>query len=184
VTGVQMTRMRLVLAPVTQSGSSALCLGGGGNVGRAARMDHGDIQQGDNVGRGEGHFNVGPRPLTANSCNANGSVTGLRTRTTATRAERQLKDSFQWSCQREPRTASAQAIATHGVVNIAALDVPPKETSGGGDVRVGASRPKAKVATVDEIAVGEAEIRVHRDRVQLSPSVPALEAEQACAMRW
>jgi hypothetical protein len=43
LTGVQMARMRLVIAPVTQSGSSASRLGGGGNGGRAARMDHGDI---------------------------------------------------------------------------------------------------------------------------------------------
>jgi hypothetical protein len=41
-----------------------------------------EIQQYGTVGRGKGRFNVGPRPLTANSFNANGSVTGLRTRTT------------------------------------------------------------------------------------------------------
>jgi hypothetical protein len=87
VTGVQMTRMRHVLVPVqqaqlpgAQSGSSTARLGGGGNVGRAARVDHGDIQHCGTVGRGNGHFNVGLRPLTANSCNANGSTTGLRTR--------------------------------------------------------------------------------------------------------
>jgi hypothetical protein len=80
------------------------------------------------------------------------------------------------------RAASAQAIATHGVVNIAALDAAPTKTSGGGDMRVGASCPKAKVATVDEVAVGEAEMLVHG--VQVIPCVPALEAQQACAMRW
>jgi hypothetical protein len=68
VTGVQMARMHPVIVPVTQSGSSAAHLGGGGNVGRAERMDHGHIQQCGTVGRGKGHFNVGPRPLTANSC--------------------------------------------------------------------------------------------------------------------
>jgi hypothetical protein len=58
------------------------------------------------------------------------------------------------------------------------------KTSGGGDMRVGASSHKAKVATVDEVAVREVEMRVCRDGIQVSPSLPALEAEQACAMRW
>jgi hypothetical protein len=44
LTGVQMARMRLLLAPVMQSGSSTSHLGGGGNVVQVARMDHGDIQ--------------------------------------------------------------------------------------------------------------------------------------------
>jgi hypothetical protein len=43
VARVRMAGMCPVLIPVTQSGSSAPRLGGGGNVGRAARMDHGDI---------------------------------------------------------------------------------------------------------------------------------------------
>jgi hypothetical protein len=47
---------------------------------------------------------------------------------------------------------------------------------------VGASSTKAEVATA-QVAVGEAEIRVDRDGVQVSPCVPALETEQACAMR-
>jgi hypothetical protein len=51
VARVQMAGMRPVLIPVTQSGSGAPRLGGGGgNVGRAARMNNGDIQQG--VGEG------------------------------------------------------------------------------------------------------------------------------------
>jgi hypothetical protein len=78
-----MARVRPVLAPITQICSSASRLRGGGIVGRAARMDHGDIQQGGTVGQGKGHFTVGPCPLTANSCNANGSVTELRTCTAA-----------------------------------------------------------------------------------------------------
>jgi hypothetical protein len=83
VTGVQTACMCPVLAPVTQSGSSTARLGGGGNVGQAVSMNPGDIQQCGTVGRGKGHFNVSPRHLTANSCNANGSVTGLRTCSTA-----------------------------------------------------------------------------------------------------
>jgi hypothetical protein len=49
---------------------------------------------------------------------------------------------------------------------------------------VGASSTKVKVAIVDDNDVGEAEIRVDRDGVQVSPSVLALEAEHAWAMRW
>jgi hypothetical protein len=51
-------------------------------------------------------------------------------------------------------------MATRGVVDIAALDVTPTKTSGGGDMWVGASGAKAEVATVDEVAIGEVEIRV------------------------
>jgi hypothetical protein len=75
------------------------------------------------------------------------------------------------------QAAPAQAIATHGVV-----DVTPTKTSDGRDMRVGTSNAKAGVATVDEVAVREAEIRV--DGVQVSPCVPVQETEQACAMRW
>jgi hypothetical protein len=82
------------------------------------------------------------------------------------------------------RAAAAEAIAAHGVVGVAALDVTTTKASGGGDVRVGASCAKPQVATVDEVAVGEAEIRGDRDGFQVSPSVPALETEQVRAMRW
>jgi hypothetical protein len=51
VARVQMAGMRQVLIPVTQRGSSASRLGGGGNVGSAERMNHGDIQQGGTMGR-------------------------------------------------------------------------------------------------------------------------------------
>jgi L-serine deaminase len=71
VNGVQMARMRSVLAPVMQSGSDASRLGGGSNVDRAARMNHGDIQQGGTRVRGKGHLNVVTRALTASRCNAN-----------------------------------------------------------------------------------------------------------------
>jgi hypothetical protein len=173
VTGVQMPRMRPVLVPVTQIGSSAARLGGSGNVGRAARMDNGDIQQFGTVGRGKGHFNADPSPLTAHSCNPNGIVLGLRTRTTAgTGAD--AADSFLpvsvWT-----RAAPTQAIATHGAVYIDALDVRPTKASGGRDMRVGASSAKAKVVTVDELVIGEAEIRVDRDGAQVRPCVPVLE---------
>jgi hypothetical protein len=82
-TRVQMAGMRPVLIPVTQSGSGASRVGGGGNVGRAARMNHGDIQQGGTLGRGKGHLNVSTRYLTARRANANRRVTGLRMRIAA-----------------------------------------------------------------------------------------------------
>jgi hypothetical protein len=80
------------------------------------------------------------------------------------------------------QSAPAQAITTHGMFDIATLDVNITRTSVGGDVWVGASSAKAEVATVDEVAVKEAETRVDRGGVQVSPRVPALETEQACAM--
>jgi hypothetical protein len=70
------------------------------------------------------------------------------------------------------------------VVDVAALDVTTTKASGGGDVWVGASGAMAEVATVDEVTVGEAEIRGDRDGVQVSPRVPALETEQARTMPW
>jgi hypothetical protein len=45
------------------------------------------------------------------------------------------------------------------VVDVAALDVTSTKARGGEDVRVGASCAKAEVATIDEVAVGEEEIR-------------------------
>jgi hypothetical protein len=88
VTGVQMASMCPVLAPVTHSGS--------GNIGRAAKMHHGDIQLGGTMGRGKGHLHVGTRPLTAGRCNANGSVSGLHTRI-ATCAGGDAAESLKWS---------------------------------------------------------------------------------------
>jgi hypothetical protein len=137
VTGMQMACICLVLAPVMQSSSSASRPGGSGNVARAARMDHGDAQQGETMGRGKDHFNAGLRPLTASSCNANGSITGLRALTTA-RTGRDTAESF-LPVVVPTRAIPTQAIATHVVVYIAALDVTPTRTSDGGDMRVAAS---------------------------------------------
>jgi hypothetical protein len=58
------------------------------------------------------------------------------------------------------RAAPTQAIATHGVVDSAALDVTLTETSGGRYMWVGASSAKAEMATVVEVAIGEVEMRV------------------------
>jgi hypothetical protein len=52
-----------------------------------------------------------------------------------------------------------------------------------GEGSLGASSAKAEVAAVDEVAVGEAAMGVDWDGVQVSPCMPALETEQACAMR-
>jgi hypothetical protein len=167
-----------VLAPVTQSGSSASRLGGGSNVGRAARLNHGDIQQGGTMGRGKGYLNVGTPRLTAGRCNANGSITGLHLRIT-TRAGGDAAQSF-LPVVVPTGAAIAEEITTHGVVEIAALVVTTTKTSGGGDMRVGASCAKAEVPTVDEVAVREAEIRVDWDAVQVSPGVPACYDDCVC----
>jgi hypothetical protein len=182
VAGVQMAGMRPVLIPVTQSGSIASRLGGGGNVGRAARMNHEDVQQAGTMGRGKGHLTVRTCPLPANRGNANGSVTGFRT-CIAARAGGDAAESL-LPVVVPTRAAPAEAIAAHGVVDVAALDVTKTKASGGGDVRVGASCANAEVGTLHEGAVGETEIRGDWDGVQVSPSVTALESEQACAMRW
>jgi hypothetical protein len=54
-TTVQMTCMRPVFAPFTQSSCSAPRLRDGSSVRRAVRMNHVDIQQGGTMGRGKGH---------------------------------------------------------------------------------------------------------------------------------
>jgi hypothetical protein len=182
VAGMQMASMRPVHALVTQSDSGPARLGGGGNVSRAARMNHGDIQQVGTMEQGKGHFNVGTRSLTAGRCNANKSVTGLRTRI-ATRVGGDASESF-LPVVVPTRAAPAEAIATHGVVDVAALDVTTTKASGSGYMRIGAGCTKAEVATVDEVAIREAEIRGDWDGVQVSPRVPALDTEQARGMRW
>jgi hypothetical protein len=148
MTEVPMACMCLALAPVTQSGSSASRLGCGGNMGRETTVDHRDIQQGSNpsptVRRGKGYFNVGPRPPTARSCNASRCISGLCTRTAA-RTRRDAAESF-FPVIVSTRAASAQAIATHGVVDINALDVTLTKTSGGGDMWVDAHGSRAEVA--------------------------------------
>jgi hypothetical protein len=47
------------------------------------------------------------------------------------------------------RVALAQAIATHGMVDVAALQVATAKAGGGGDMWVGHSGANAEVATVD-----------------------------------
>jgi hypothetical protein len=82
------------------------------------------------------------------------------------------------------QAAPAQAIATHGAVDTAALDVTTTRTSGGEGHAGWCSSAKAKVTTVDEVVVREAEIRTDRDGVRVRHRMPALETEQVCAMRW
>jgi hypothetical protein len=78
------------------------------------------------------------------------------------------------------RAAPTQAIATHGAVNVAALDQTTTKAGGDGDMRVGASSAKAEVATIDEVAVRDAEIRLDWEGVQVSPRVPALDSDVQC----
>jgi hypothetical protein len=75
------------------------------------------------------------------------------------------------------RAASAQATATHVMIDIAALDLTTTQASGGRDVWVGSSSAEAEGRP-------HAETRVDRGDVQVNPCVPALETGQACAMRW
>jgi hypothetical protein len=49
---------------------------------------------------------------------------------------------------------------------------------------VDASSAEVEAATIAEVAVEEAEIRVDREVVQVSPCVRGLDTEQACVMRW
>jgi hypothetical protein len=80
------------------------------------------------------------------------------------------------------QAALARAIATHGVVNVAALSV--TKADDGRAMWVGASGAKAEVVAVDEVTTREAEIQNDWDGVQLSPSVSALESVQSFVIRW
>jgi hypothetical protein len=131
--------------------------------------------------RGKGHLNVSTCPLTGNRGNANGSVTGLRLRIAARAGGDTDQSLLQWVVP--TRATASEAIAAHGVVAVAGLDVTTTKATGRGDVRVGASFPEAEVATVDVAAIREAEIRGDRYGVQVNSSVPALETEQVHAMR-
>jgi hypothetical protein len=134
------------------------------------------------MGRGKGHLNVSMRPLMAGRCNTNRSVTGLLSRA-ATRTGGDAAESF-LPVVVPTQSAPAEAIATHGVVDVAALDVKTTKASGSGYMRIGAGCAKAVVATIHEVAIREAEVRVDWDGFQVSPLVPALETEQARVMQW
>jgi hypothetical protein len=113
--------MRPVLIPVTRSGSGTYHLGGGGNIGRAARMNHGDIQQSGTMGRGKGHLNVSTCPLTARRGNANGSVAGLCTRIAAHAGRDAAESLLPVVVSMRVTAHAAEAIAAHGVVDVSAL---------------------------------------------------------------
>jgi hypothetical protein len=89
--------------------------------------------------------------VTPHGGNANGSETGLRTRITA-RTGGDAAESLLPVVVRM-QAAPAEAIAAHGVGDVAALDAMITNASGCGNVRVGASCAKAEVATIDEVAV-------------------------------
>jgi hypothetical protein len=75
-------------------------------------------------------------------------------------------------------------IAAHGVIDVTAVDMTNTKAGGGSDTWVETSGVKVVVATVGEGGVREAETRVDRDGVRVSPCMPALETEQSSAMRW
>jgi hypothetical protein len=80
------------------------------------------------------------------------------------------------------KAAPAQALATHGVVAVAALVVATAMAGGGGDMWNGASDAQAEVATVDEVTIREVDMWVDPDGVQVRSSVPGVETEQSCVM--
>jgi hypothetical protein len=157
VTGVWMTHRRPVLAPDTQSGSGASRLGGSGNVGRAERMNLGDIQQGRTVGAGEGSPQCRPEPPDSQPLQRQQKCKWAPHAHDSLRVG-DVAESF-LPVVVPTQAAPTQAIATHGVVNVAALDVTTIKTCGGGDMWVDASSYKAEVASVDDVAVREANIR-------------------------
>jgi hypothetical protein len=85
-----MSRMQTVFAPDEQSGSS--------NVGWAARVNHGNIQQGGTTGWGTVTSMSAPE---ASGCNTHSSETVLSKRITAYGAEIRLRTSIQWWSQCE-----------------------------------------------------------------------------------
>jgi hypothetical protein len=146
-----MTSMWTVFVPIPQSSNGAPILGSGGNIGRAARMNHEDIQHGGTMGWGKGHFNVSPRPLTASRGNTHRSVTGLITAC----KRRDAAETF-LPVGRATRAVPTQAIATHGLVDVAALDITNAIVGGDGDMWGGASGTRAVVRPVDEVSIRDA----------------------------
>jgi hypothetical protein len=82
------------------------------------------------------------------------------------------------------QAALTQAIAAHGMVDVACLDSMPKKAGWGRKCAWGASGPKAVLAIFDDVAIREAAICFDHDGVLVRSSVPALETEQACVTRW
>jgi hypothetical protein len=68
------------------------------------------------------------------------------------------------------RAAPAQTIASHVVVDVASLDVRSTKAGRGWDMLAGASGAKEEAATVDEVAIREAEMRLTET---VSRQVPA-----------
>jgi hypothetical protein len=63
-------------APVSQGSSGATRTGRGGDLGRTAGVNRGDVQQGGTMGWGKGYLNVCQRSLVHSRCNTNRCVTG------------------------------------------------------------------------------------------------------------
>jgi hypothetical protein len=82
------------------------------------------------------------------------------------------------------QAASAAAIATYGMVDIAALHVTTTRASGSGDMQVGANCAEVEVKASPKVAVREAQIRVNWDSVQVSSGVQALKFEHVRTMPW
>jgi hypothetical protein len=75
-----------------------------------------------------------------------------------------LRASFQWPCRRERLSLRRLQLS---VVDVAALYVTTTTASGSGYMLIGAGCTKAEVATVDEVAIREAEMQGDWDGVQV-----------------
>jgi hypothetical protein len=82
------------------------------------------------------------------------------------------------------RANPTQVIETCGVVDVAALDVIRSKAGGGGEIwlQLNTTGSNPEVATVDVATIREADIRVDRIDVQVSPRVPGLEIQQPCVL--
>jgi hypothetical protein len=72
---------------------------------------------------------------------------------------------------------AAKLLAAHGMVHIAALDVPAAVAREGRNVWVGAGCAKPELAAGDEVGIRQLEVRGHWDSVQ--KRVPTSKAEHA-----
>jgi hypothetical protein len=112
-------------------------------------VNHGDTQHGGTIGWGKGHFNNDLRSLTASRGNPHRCVTGLSESSKACASRNAAENLLPVVVP--VQAVAAQAIATQGVVYVAALDVVTEKAHSGGDMWVGANGALVDVTTVDEV---------------------------------
>jgi hypothetical protein len=129
----------------------------------------------------KGHLTATVRPLTTSRCNTSEIATRHGTRIAAS-GSRDVAESL-LPASVPVQAASTQTIESHDVIDVAA-DVSTKKQGGGEEMWVGASGVKEEVATVDEVTIREAKIRIDWDNARVSPSMPALETQLSFMMIW